>query len=232
MNKKKKELYAPKDIYRITGLDRKTLFNFKDIIPATDHSNDFVRKNEGNDFGEGYKLYDEAALKQFVIISMLKELGVQNAEIKKMFIDNSVGKVDVLFKIIEDAEAEIKRLNDIILVAEECAATGLNIGRDSLRSCGGMGELADYIRKYRQTDEYQQVKKLMESGFDDDMDKKWREFSYPLKKYWIKKCQQEKHMLILSHLKKYMTTYFQVWELKKESLLIMVLGWRFMVMRI
>lgn len=77
------KLRTVKEVCTLTGLNRKLLFDYKDVIKPSAYS------NTGFDGKDGYKLYDESAVIKLRQVAIFRELGMERTDIKKRICDSN-----------------------------------------------------------------------------------------------------------------------------------------------
>lgn len=100
------KIYSVKEVCQITGLSRKQLFDYKDIVKPTAYDK------------SGYKLYDKASLNQLKTVSELRQIGVSLVRIK-MLLDGEFSMAEIVRSQIEILN-EQKRHIEIMLDRAEC----------------------------------------------------------------------------------------------------------------
>ncbi len=82
----------------------------------------------------GYRLYDDAALAKLQTIFLFRELQFPLKEIKKMIDNPNFDRNKALAQQIRPLELQAKRLAELISLAREISATGVNT-MDLLSNC-------------------------------------------------------------------------------------------------
>ena len=124
-----KKLYSVKDVRKYTGLSRKDLFQLEECIPPTSRVDNAGIKKDGKE-RKGYKLYDKKSLEKLCIASFFKELGLKPKEINEKFKSRRLNKKKLFDEIIERANQERQRAEDIIDVVtlfKEIGVEGITI---------------------------------------------------------------------------------------------------------
>ena len=109
-------LKSVKEVCEITGLNRKTLFDYKDVVKPAGYKNYMV------DDRDGYKLYDDKAVKLLIQIAFYQKLGMQRKEIQELITsdDYDCNKANMVLNAhIKKLEEEKKRLERKIEVAKK-----------------------------------------------------------------------------------------------------------------
>ena len=120
-------LRTAKEVYEITGLTRKDLFDYEDVVHASERSNwgyESYRNGKCVQY-KGYKLYDESALEKFQLISIFKKINIPKAQIKKYLKDyeNDInGIIDLQIDLLNKQKKEIE---DAIQLAEDIRGFGV-----------------------------------------------------------------------------------------------------------
>lgn len=114
-----KKLYSVNEICKKTGLDRKALFDYKDVVPATDHQNFNI---EGK---EGYKLYDEESLIKLQQIAIFKKLHMKKSIIKDKFNSSEYDSIKILNEQVELLNERKKEIEDLIILANSLKEIGV-----------------------------------------------------------------------------------------------------------
>lgn len=81
--KGKAVLFTVGEVSAITGMSRKLLFDYKELVPPADFRTRGYEDRNGITYG-GYKLYDVDGLYTFLLISVFRKMGMKRAQIKQM----------------------------------------------------------------------------------------------------------------------------------------------------
>lgn len=112
------DLWSIKEISAATGLDRKRINDYKDVVkPAT-------YANEGYDGHTGYKLYSSDSFKKFILIALMVKLQMERKLIKSIIIGKT-NYAAILDSIIENAKDKERICKDVITLAMHFQETGL-----------------------------------------------------------------------------------------------------------
>ena len=149
----KERMYSMKEVFEKTGLNRRQVFEFQDVVPPA------KRKQVGLNHNEGYKYYDDDGLKKLQIISIFRQLNVPNVDIKRRMRVSPFNSEEILTEQIERLKEERKRIDDCIKLAE----TLLLIGTDP--------DIVDMFVN-REKLELMGVDDILDTGIDDE---KWQE---------------------------------------------------------
>lgn len=178
--------YTVKDISIRTGLDRFKINQFSDIVKPVSWSNRGYERLDGTSV-DGYKLYDEAGLKKFMVISLLLKLGVRRKRIRQMFINGE--SINNLYKLAADeAKEKIKEYEDIHIIATNLETASSIFDQDDLLTfvdIFGMKNLADWIRNSKASDysrEYVSAYENMEINSRNRFDLLLSQMNYAIEK--------------------------------------------------
>lgn len=118
-------LYEPKDIAKITGVDkqnmRKLLHDFEDTVKPADHKNRYVVEKP-------YKLYDADAVDKLRQILIYKELGLKPKKIKAIFSSPTYDPNQALSEQLNVLKEKRKRIDRQIEAVEQMQALGVKNG--------------------------------------------------------------------------------------------------------
>ena len=95
------KLYRVKEVCETTGLTRKQLFDYQKIVKPTSYEK------------AGYKLYDEDALRNLVMVSKLRSIDVPLADIKA-FLEGRRSKEEVIMSQIKALEERQEKVDEMI----------------------------------------------------------------------------------------------------------------------
>lgn len=144
------KLRTVKEVCTLTGLNRKLLFDYKDVIKPSAYS------NTGFDGKDGYKLYDESAVIKLRQVAIFRELGMERTDIKKRICDSNYDLNQLLDEQIFLLKEKQKRINDMISVAEQSKFIGLK--NDTLSILGvGVDRLARLTEKWQNSEYYHRI---------------------------------------------------------------------------
>lgn len=112
-----------KEICEKTGLNRKLLFDYADVIEPCGHRTVGYVTREGKSI-DGHKEYDEEALVRFQQVAIYRQLGMSRSEIKK-----KMGEGYDCNGIIEEQLKELRKklieIEELIAVAEQMKRIGI-----------------------------------------------------------------------------------------------------------
>lgn len=138
------ELYTAVDIEKRTGLSRKDLAKYEDVVPPV------ARIGTGS-----YKVYDEAGVEKWKIVALLRRLGFEKPAIRRIFQDPAFDRE----KAVADAIQELKNIREDcdrkILFLEEIQSTGL----EDLSLFSRERPDLDSLTRWFRSDRYRQLKK-------------------------------------------------------------------------
>ena len=118
-------LFTVGEVCRITGLSRKLLFDYKDLLPPAAYSSRGYEDRRGVQY-DGYGLYDTDTLRVFTKIGILREIALSRSEIKKALLENR-NFDDLLEAQIKSILLQRKQLEKRRLLAEKVKETGLEL---------------------------------------------------------------------------------------------------------
>lgn len=127
--------YEVKDICRMTGLTRKQLFDYEDVIKPV------ARKNKAR-----YKIYDENSLDMFRQVSFYKMLGRKPEYIKDIISKSEYDKTDAFNKLVEEIRAQKRKYDDILYVAEHIQEVGYSYINSLSYISSDISEVASRMR--------------------------------------------------------------------------------------
>ena len=94
--------YEVKDICQMTGLTRRQMYEYREVIKP------IAYKNEA-----GYKIFDDKALNQFRQVAVYKELGLLPYQIKDILArENCLNEDEILLNQIDLLKEKQKRISD------------------------------------------------------------------------------------------------------------------------
>lgn len=114
-----------KEVCELTGLSRKLLFDYDEqgIVKATSHEfNDYEDRN-GKSY-EGYKLYDDNAVRKLQQVSIFRKLKIKRSDIKKIMTAPDYDYNRVLDMQIDMLNQEIEELKKLLNVAKSLKYIG------------------------------------------------------------------------------------------------------------
>lgn len=161
--------YTTKEAQEISGLSRKDLFTFKDVVNATYMHNIARKKVDGNDY-DGYKTYLDDDIDRLIVIGFLKKLGKENAEIKKLLRSDNFDEIQTLQDIIDEANNRIKSLQNIIAIAEDAKYSGFTTLKLNILSLKSIDNLSEYTRKIRENEKTKKVYNFIDNLSEEKVD--------------------------------------------------------------
>lgn len=99
------KLYKVKEVCNLTGLSRKQLFDYQDIVKPTSYDK------------SGYKLYDSTALQDLVTIAELRGIDTSLKQIRKLIKGQST-KENIVKEQIKNLEKQRNTIEKMILKAK------------------------------------------------------------------------------------------------------------------
>lgn len=118
------------EVCKLTGLTRKKLYTYdkEGIVKATGYKNS---GHEGRAWKsgvmvnyDGYKLYNEEAVRKLQIISIYEKLKMKKGDIKKRFTSREWNETSMLEEQIRLLQEEKKKIEELIIVAEQLKMFG------------------------------------------------------------------------------------------------------------
>ncbi|MBR2262864.1 MAG: MerR family transcriptional regulator [Firmicutes bacterium] len=103
------KLYRVGEVCRRTGLSRKHLFQYKQIVPAV-----------ATEYEGAYKLYDEEGLRKLEKIALLRQIGLHKPQILAILDDRGQERVllleqkQLLYKEMQRIEARLALLEETL----------------------------------------------------------------------------------------------------------------------
>lgn len=136
--------YEVKDICQMTGLTRRQMYEYREVIKP------IAYKNEA-----GYKIFGDKALNQFRQVAVYKELGFLPYQIKDILArENCLNEDEILLNQIDLLKEKQKRISDMIYIAEKAYEMGShNINLFSYLGLD-ISEMAEMLRKEEKKQEY------------------------------------------------------------------------------
>ena len=127
--------YEVKDVCRMTGLTRKQLYDYEDVIKPV------ARKNNA-----GYKIYDENGLDMFRKVSFYKMLGRKPEYIKDIIVKSECDKSDSFNKLVEEIRDQKRKYDDMLYIAEHIQEVGCFYINSLSYISSDISELANRMR--------------------------------------------------------------------------------------
>ena len=103
------DLYSVKEVCNQTGLSRKQLFDYQEIVRPIGHSK------------SGYKLYDLKGIRQLKMIAELRDIDVSLAEIR-LVVDGSKTKEEIIKNQINVLNERKRFIDSMLILAEKMLA--------------------------------------------------------------------------------------------------------------
>ena len=100
-----KKLFSVKEVCEMTGLNRKKLFDYQDMVPPSDYDK------------SGYKLYDFKAISDLTVIAELRRTGARLARIREA-INGTISKEELLAEQIVVLKEQKESIENMIRKAE------------------------------------------------------------------------------------------------------------------
>lgn len=119
--------YTGKEIQKRTGLTRKHLMLFKEVIKPVERTKDFIINNpQYKGYNEKYKIYDQEAMDKLVKASILIKLGQKPRDVIDFF-STEFDESKVLDDVIKTSQEKIEELTNILKTARIYRNTNISI---------------------------------------------------------------------------------------------------------
>ena len=119
-----KHLYRVKEVYALTGLSRKLLFEYKELVPpaATEYAGD-------------YKLYDSRGLEKLKLIAALRSIGFEKPDILAWFEEpqDEIRQVRLLQQVKARLQTQKMKIEDQLQQLDKVLDAAQNGAPEALR---------------------------------------------------------------------------------------------------
>lgn len=150
------KLFGPAEIATLTGLTRKQLSDYEDLVPPTKPKNRFK-----------YRQYDEEAVCKLQQIAIYLELGWKHQKIKEKFDSPNYDFNQTLDEQMYLLKEEKKRIDRLILSVEQMQTMGTKNGVLSLIKDGNsLEEVGATVEAWLTSPDYARIISSLESGVE------------------------------------------------------------------
>lgn len=162
-----KKMKTVKEVCEITGLNRKLLFIYdkEGIVKPTGYKNagyEGVNKNTGVKINyDGYKLYDDEAVKILQQIAIYEKLNMKRSEIIARFSSKNINKKELLDEQIQMLQEKKKEIEELLVVAEQLKIIGMGGEFLGYFAKADFSELAKNAARWEQSNSYRILKGVL-----------------------------------------------------------------------